>query len=1185
MAKRAYPIVLAALAAALAPLGAAAGPRGGAIVAGRATISQPSPASTTINQQSDKAIIDWQSFGIGANESVRFRQPSSSSVILNRVVGGGSSTIAGQLSANGMVFLVNPNGIVFTPSAHVDVNGLIATTSDIANDDFMAGRFNFTTPGNPQAAVVNQGTITAAQAGLVGLVAPTVRNDGVIDAHLGRINLAAGSAFVLDLYGDQLIQFAVPKELGAQVERVNPSVINTGTIAADGGTVWIGADTAKAAVDAAINTSGMIEAQSAHERNGEIVLDAGPNGGVNVAGIVRASGNGAGQTGGTVKVLGAKVALDAGALVDVSGAAGGGTALIGGNFHGAGSERKATKTTIAAGARVTADAVTTGNGGQVAVWSDDMTDFFGSISARGGVQGGNGGAVEVSSQGRLAYAGATDLRAPYGHWGSLLLDPENVTIAANGSAPGLPAAGDTTFDPGADNSVLAAGTLENALALGDVTVRTGSAGTQAGDITVAANLSWNTANTLTLSAFRDVDIDALVTSRSGGAIVLRADNTGTGAGTVAFNGGSISAAGTVSIYYNPSSNPGNGTVNANSYTTPADYAPDVTGGGKLAAYMLVNSVQDLQDLGNNVKGFYALGRSIDAASLSSFVPIGSTRTPFIGTLDGLGNTVSGLTIASTAANVGVFEDLGGGAMIENLAVTGASVTATARGADVGMLAGQMQSSATVSDVSVAGTVTASGGGSGEAGGLVGLNNRGTIADAQAAVAVTGSGVSLTGYGGDQVGGLVATNNGAISDSAATGAVAGGANEGGLVGVNNSTGTIARSDAAGSVTGSSNGGEGGLVGNNRGTVTDSYATGAIAGTIVGADIGGLAGANSGTIKTSYATGKPTGVTRDRHVGGAVGSESSRAVAQDVYWDTTTSGTTTSAAGAGLTAAQLGSGTLPAGFSASVWTGAAGAPPQLHGQIVASPIDTTVAFPVVPPPKAGGSTTTTNSGSSSVSLQTETAVQQIESEVTGTVTQTINTPAPLPGLGGQSSNTQIQLPDAPGNSAPPAANTGASPPSGAGSLSSGGPPPGGGSQASSTPGSAAAVDLSAVVNPGAGAGSAANSEVAATIQVVGAVIPNLVKGMPPKVQAALTSVFGNSAFRQALHERMAALLQSAGAGGKAVSPASLAKLFFSVADAYVAKIVHDPHELQELHEALAVEAPLLVAKAATGAPGVR
>ena len=180
-----------------------ANPKGGIIIDGSASIRE-NGKKVDIHQHTDRAVIDWRSFDIKSDEHTQFHQPSSDATILNRIKSPDPSSIAGQISANGNVILVNPNGIVFEQGAQVDVNSLIATTSDIKNQDFMDGQLDFNKPGNPNAAVINAGTITAKEAGLVGLVAPNVANHGVIHAKLGRVELASGDSFTADLYGDSL---------------------------------------------------------------------------------------------------------------------------------------------------------------------------------------------------------------------------------------------------------------------------------------------------------------------------------------------------------------------------------------------------------------------------------------------------------------------------------------------------------------------------------------------------------------------------------------------------------------------------------------------------------------------------------------------------------------------------------------------------------------------------------------------------------------------------------------------------------------------------------------------------------------------------------------------------------------------------------------------------------------------
>ncbi|MBA2588120.1 MAG: filamentous hemagglutinin N-terminal domain-containing protein, partial [Alphaproteobacteria bacterium] len=362
---------------------AVAQPVGASVVAGQAQVAA-SGATTIVNQSSNKAIINWQDFSVGAGATVQFNQPNASAITLNRVIGSNLSTIDGSIRANGQVWLLNPNGVLFGNNARVNVGGLLATTSDLANQDFLQGRYNFS---GGRGEIVNNGKISANSGGSVILSAPRVTNRGLITANAGHVVLGGTDTFTVDFDGDHLLSYAV----GASSQ--TGSVTNSGTIQAQVGKVLMTARAAAGVQEAVINNTGMVEATTAQNVNGEIVLDAGEGAATN-AGTLDASGKGAGETGGTVKVLGAGVAIADGATIDVSGDAGGGTALVGGNFQGTGSERHAQSATIGK-AVIKADAITRGNGGKVVVWSDGPTIFAGSISAEGGATGGNGGQVET----------------------------------------------------------------------------------------------------------------------------------------------------------------------------------------------------------------------------------------------------------------------------------------------------------------------------------------------------------------------------------------------------------------------------------------------------------------------------------------------------------------------------------------------------------------------------------------------------------------------------------------------------------------------------------------------------------------------------------------------------------------------------------------------------------------------
>ncbi|HYW56386.1 MAG TPA: filamentous hemagglutinin N-terminal domain-containing protein [Polaromonas sp.] len=238
-------------------------PTNGAVAAGSATISTTG-STTTINQSTSNAVINWQSFGIGAGQTVQFVQPGSTSVALNRVLGTEASSIMGNLSANGRVFLLNPNGVLFGSGAQVNVGGLVASTMSLSDAKFMSGDYSFSDAGN--GSVVNQGTINAVNGGHVALMGKTVSNQGVINAQLGSVALVGGQAATLDLAGDGLLRVSVAQ--GA----VNALVENGGMIRADGGRVLLTAQAAGDLLHTAVNNTGVIQAQTIGSRDGTILL-------------------------------------------------------------------------------------------------------------------------------------------------------------------------------------------------------------------------------------------------------------------------------------------------------------------------------------------------------------------------------------------------------------------------------------------------------------------------------------------------------------------------------------------------------------------------------------------------------------------------------------------------------------------------------------------------------------------------------------------------------------------------------------------------------------------------------------------------------------------------------------------------------------------------------------------------
>lgn len=288
---------------------AIANPVDGDVIAGSASISHTSTTRLDVIQSTDKAIIDWRGFSIDQGEHTNFDQPSAAAVALNRVKGSDLSSIQGKLTANGQLFLINPNGVVFGKGSQVDVGGLVATTADIRNEDFLAGRYVFDQPSNnPDASIVNKGQIiNISEGGVAVLAAPGVRNEGLIKARLGQVALAGAKTFTLDFHGDGLLQFNVGSTVQEQPKDsdgkpLDSLVSNAGRIIVDGGVVALTAQGADAVVDRVINMEGVVQARAVDVRGGTIVLSGGETGIVDASGTLNASGSDVGQGGGTVKV-------------------------------------------------------------------------------------------------------------------------------------------------------------------------------------------------------------------------------------------------------------------------------------------------------------------------------------------------------------------------------------------------------------------------------------------------------------------------------------------------------------------------------------------------------------------------------------------------------------------------------------------------------------------------------------------------------------------------------------------------------------------------------------------------------------------------------------------------------------------------------------------------------------------
>uniref|UniRef100_Q3ARR0 Filamentous hemagglutinin-like protein n=1 Tax=Chlorobium chlorochromatii (strain CaD3) TaxID=340177 RepID=Q3ARR0_CHLCH len=478
-------------------------PTGGVIAAGSGSIAA-SGNSMTIQQSSQKMVANWSSFNVGSDASVRFQQPNASAAALNRIAGQSPSQILGSLSANGRVFLVNPSGIVFGKNARVDVGGLVASTLNISDNDFLAGNYAFRSTGSA-GTLRNEGVINAMPNGVVALLSPSVVNNGTINAAGGTVALAAGNAMTLDFGGDGLMTVRVDE--GA----VNALVENNALIKADGGLVVMSAKAADELALSAVNSSGVVQAMSVVEKNGRILLDA-EGGQSTISGTLDASS--VDGKGGQVVVTGKQVMVADGAHLNASGLTGGGEVLVGGSWQGSdASVRQAVGTVVMPGALLQANATGNGNGGTVVVWSDvnnplSVTRAYGTFEAYGGLLGGNGGRIETSGHWLDVAGSRGGASAVNGNAGVWLFDPWNVIIGPDPTTSGTSFT--NPFNPTGDSTILASNinTLLNAGT--SVSITTGTGGTVGvGDISVNAPILKTTVtglNTLTLSLIAEGNI-------------------------------------------------------------------------------------------------------------------------------------------------------------------------------------------------------------------------------------------------------------------------------------------------------------------------------------------------------------------------------------------------------------------------------------------------------------------------------------------------------------------------------------------------------------------------------------------------------------------------------------------------------------------------------------------------------
>jgi len=653
---------------------ALANPQNATVTTGAATIST-SGKTETINQTSTNAIINWGSFDIATGETTKVIQPGATSTEIEEILKSGQlSSINGTLTSNGRIVIINPNGVIIGKNGNINTAGFIASSAALANSSVSPNSvltsLNFNTAGNANASITNEGTITVADTGLVALVAPTVRNDGLITGNLSRIQLGAADTFGVDLYGDGLVSLAVGSTDAARTLTAE----NSGSIVTPGGQVTMTAAAAGGLVTSVINNTGVIEAQTLGTTNGDVTLTG---------------------TGADVGVSG---------TIDVSGANSAGNINIGGAAQGGSSLAQSANVDITPAAVLKANATDNGNGGNVVVWSSNSTNFQGNISATGGANGGNGGKVETSSGNFLNADGNVNATAANGTGGTWLLDPNSIDITNSGSnAVGSLIIGPFAWFDGGSNpgtSILNATTLQNAMNLNggmDVTVTTHNGGnitvdaplkaTQswvglylnaAGNINVNQAMTasgtnnywltpgWNNELAFSLNAGGSIDIIAPIVT-NGNSFLAKAVgnitdtstiNTGIGATGIWSTNGNISIGNVNTTYGSIGLEADNGTITAGNLTmdntTPATgiplwTGPVGTGFGPVADTMLLIA-----------KNGITTGNLTANSGTSNVAGVGQTDTITLTTTQGVGaGTMTGGTGNITTGNISLTNQVGG----------------------------------------------------------------------------------------------------------------------------------------------------------------------------------------------------------------------------------------------------------------------------------------------------------------------------------------------------------------------------------------------------------------------------------------------------------------------------------------------------------------------------------------------
>ncbi|MBN8968875.1 MAG: filamentous hemagglutinin N-terminal domain-containing protein [Rhizobiales bacterium] len=823
-----------------------AGPVGGTVVDGAAAISQAGTA-TNINQPTNKAIINWQGFSVGANESVNFYQPGASSVTLNRVIGNETSVINGAINANGQVFIVNSAGVLFGKGSQVNVGGLVVSTHDISNSDFMAGNYTFS--GTSNAAVINQGRIRAHSGGYVALLGKTVSNDGVISARLGTVAMSAGERLTLNFEGNSLLDVTIDK--GA----LNALVENKRAIIADGGRVILTARAADQLLAAQVNNTGIVQARTVAALKGGSVatgrkgrrttpkVNPNPNPEADPADVPMAQGS--------IKIYAYSGTANIAGTLDASAPKGGDGGFI---------ETSGDVVNVADSAFVTTKAID----GRTGTWLIDPNDF--TIAASGGNMT---GAAVASALANNNYEIKTATMGTPGGNGDIFVN-DAITWSSNYTLT-LTAERNVTINKAITAEGLSAGLTLNA----------------GNNININNAVKLKGANAALVMNYGGYNGTTVTTPLAGTDYIIRTKASYAGVademGPIYDNNGKPVLDGDGNQLLGPVAKKDTSGGVYGSITLAHDGASTLNGAGLTIngqTYTLIHNLDQWATTGTRT-GNYALAESIDATAWSSAnTGKASVVATFSGTLAGLGHVVSNLTLAPTGGVTGLIGTAAANATttIRDIGVTNLDYSGGGKsGGLIGVSSGVLK----VSQAYAAGRISSTG----ATGGLIGDagtgTSSGTVSDSYASVNIeSGSTASVKG-------GLVGqVRNIQIIRSQATGdMIGGGAQIGGLVG-NVISSTVSQSYATGDVstsntTSSQAGGLIGVISNvTAGTinaaVSDSFATGDVtAATRVGGLIGyvNMTAAKPMIIDRTWASGKVTatysGLTIDGKAGGLIG----------------------------------------------------------------------------------------------------------------------------------------------------------------------------------------------------------------------------------------------------------------------------------------------------------------------------